>query len=296
MEIKINCLRNGIEGGGASNGPATLLDGYGTYLYDLYKPSDEDVVAHPELADEPLGIVFPTGNLIETGLYSYKWEDEDSSYEDTFIDLRQLRGIFMPHMWRYIAAEGKKDPDTFDFRATLKDYLQTQGQFQINTCLISCGIYCAGKRKTDLTIKETNHICPTFPTADIDNIFLSSVHSLSTDLWSSLHKYENPKIDIWQEDPNTTGTCIYDMPMFIFIKPSSDLWIKTQEIYDGFFSAEELSKINDADIEYYKKGAVLIYKKDLMDFKNFFKKMMGYADEINAYTEAVINSLQNPQS
>lgn len=27
MEIKINCLRNGINGGGASNGPTTLLDG-----------------------------------------------------------------------------------------------------------------------------------------------------------------------------------------------------------------------------------------------------------------------------
>ena len=86
------------------------------------------------------------------------------------------------------------------------------------------------------------------------------------------------------------------MPMFIFIKPSSDLWIKTQEIYDGFFSDEEMSKIDEADKEYYRKSAVLIYKKDLMDFKNFFKKMMGYADEINAYTESVINSLQNPQS
>ena len=46
MEIKINCLRNGINGGGASNGPTTLLDGYGTYLYDLYKPSDEIGRAH----------------------------------------------------------------------------------------------------------------------------------------------------------------------------------------------------------------------------------------------------------
>lgn len=292
MEIKINCLRNGIEGGGASNGPATLLDGYGTYLYDLYKPSDADVATHPELADEPLGIVFPTGNLIETGLYSYNWQNGGSSYEDTFIDLRQLRGIFMPHMLRYLAA--KKEAGTLINPDTLKDYLQTQGQFQIDTYRISCGIYCAGKRKTDLTIKETNYICPTFPTADadIDNIFLSSVHSLSTDLWNSLYKYENPKIDIWQEDPNTTGTCIYDMPMFIFIKPSSDLWIKTQEIYDGFFSAEELSKINDADIEYYKKGAVLIYKKDLMDFKNFFKKMMGYADEINMHTDELRQTLK----
>lgn len=286
MEIKINCLRNGIEGGGASNGPATLLDGYGTYLYDLYKPSDEDVVAHPELADEPLGIVFPTGNLIETGLYSYNWENGGETGAGTSIDLRQLRGIFMPHMERYL----------MDTKNTLKDYLQEQGQFKIDTYRTPCSIYCAGKIKTSWDNKETNCICPTFPTADIDNIFLSSVHSLCTSLWDSVYKYDNPGIGKWKEESNTTGTCIYDMPMFIFIKPSSDLWIKTQKIYDGFFSDDEMSKIDEADKEYYRKSAVLIYKKDLMDFKNFFKKMMGYADEINAYTESVINSLQNPQS
>lgn len=276
MEIKINCLRNGIEQGGVSKGPAALLDGYGTYLYDLYKPSDEDVATHPELADEPLGIVFPTGNLIETGLYSYNWQNGGETDEGTSIDLRSLRGIFMPHMLRY-SMDAKK-------AGTLKDYLQKQGQFKIDTYRTPCSIYCAGKI-------ETNYICPTFPTADIDNIFLSSVHSLCTSLWDSLYKYDNPGIDKWKEDSNTTGTCIYDMPMFIFIKPSSDLWIKTQEIYDGFFSAEELSKINEADIEYYKKGAVLIYKKDLMDFKNFFKKMMGYADEINKYANELMQTL-----
>ena len=79
--------------------------------------------------------------------------------------------------------------------------------------------------------------------------------------------------------------------MFIFIKPSSYSTEKTQEIYDGFFSAEALSKINEADVEYYKKSAVLIYKKDLMDFKNFFKKMMGYADEINKYTDELRQTL-----
>lgn len=249
----------------------------------MYKPSDEDVTAHPELADEPLGIVFPTGNLIETGLYSYNWENGGEKDAGTSIDLRQLRGIFMPHMGRYL----------MDAKNTLKDYLQEQGQFKIDTYSIPCSIYCAGKIKTSW---NNNYICPTFPTADIDNIFLSSVHSLCTSLNDSIYKYDNPGINKWKEESDTTGTCIYDMPMFIFIKPSSDLWIKTQEIYDGFFSDDEMSKINEADKEYYKKSAVLIYKNDLMDFKNFFKKMMGYANEINAYTESVINSLKKPQS
>lgn len=278
MEIKINCLRNGIEQGGVSKGPATLLDGYGTYLYDLYKPSDADVAAHPELADEPLGIVFPTGNLIETGLYSYTLQNGGSGESGKSIELRQLRGIFMPHMFRYLAAN----------TGTLKNYLQTEGQFKIDTYQVPCGIYCAGNKI------KTNYICPTFPTADIDNIFLSSVQNLSTSLWYSLHKYDNPNINIWQEDPNITGTCIYDMPMFIFIKPLADMYpfTKPQNIYNKFFSDEELSKINKADIEYYKKGAVLIHKKDLMDFKNFFKKMMGYADEINMHTEELRQTLQ----
>lgn len=285
MEIKINCLRNGIEQGGVSKGPATLLDGYGTYLYDLYKPSDDEL---SELANEPLGIVFPTGNLIETGLYSYNWQNGDETDKGTSIDLRSLRGIFMPHMLRYLM--DAKKAGTLINPDTLKDYLQTQGQFKIDTYRTPCSIYCAGKIKTNWTNKETNYICPTFPTADIDNIFLSSVHSLCTSLWDSLYKYDNPGIDKWKEDSNTTGTCIYDMPMFIFIRPSS-FWTKAQEIYDGFFSAEELSKINEADIEYYKKGAVLIYKKDLMDFKNFFKKMMGYADEINKYANELMQTL-----
>ncbi len=280
MEIKINCLRNGIEQGGVSKGPATLLDGYGTYLYDLYKPSDEELSEHSELANEPLGIVFPTGNLIETGLYSYTLQNGGFDDSDESICLRQLRGIFMPHMLRYLAAN----------TGTLKNYLQTEGQFKIDTYRVPCGIYCAGKIKTNWSNKETNYICPTFPTAVIDNIFLSSVQNLSTSLWDSLYKYDNPKIDMWQEDTNT-GMSIYNMPMFIFIKPSSYSEMKTQKIYDGFFSAEELSKINEADIEYYKKGAVLIYKKDLMDFKNFFKKMMGYADEINKYTNELMQTL-----
>ena len=87
--------------------------------------------------------------------------------------------------------------------------------------------------------------------------------------------------------------------MFIFIKPEVDIadWQDLQTIYNTFFSDDVLTDINEADIEYYKKNAVLIYKKDLMDFKNFFKKMMEYANEINAYSDNLSDQLKNqPQS
>ena len=289
MEIKINCLRNGIEGGGASNGPATLLDGYGTYLYDLYKPSDEDVATYPDLADEPLGIAFPTGNLIEE--YTYEPDNPDS-----LSCLKQLRAIFMPHMYRYFIP---KVINHEDLELAKKAYIRCANgvgdPLFIETNETGFDIYCAAKRMN-------NYTEPILPPTNIDNIFLSSVRRLTTDISIELNKYSEMWIDIdpWFETKDTTSTSIYEMPMFMFKQPEAfDYTYGEKHIsfvrrnYDWLFSSELLSKINEADIEYYKKSAVLIYKKDLMDFKNFFKKMMEYGAEINAYSQEVLDSLLN---
>lgn len=290
MEIKINCLRNGIEGGGVSNGPATLLDGYGTYLYDLYKPSDEDVATYPDLADEPLGIAFPTGNLIEE--YTYEPDNPDS-----VSCLKQLRAIFMPHMYRSLVPKTiNPDPEDED---PVKAYIESANDVGdplfIETNYRNYDIYCAAKRMN-------NYTEPIIPRTNIDNIFLSSVSCLTTYISNVLEKYPKTGIDIgpWFETKNTTGTSIYEMPMFMSKQPTAfDYDYLNKHIsfiridYDRLFSSESLSKINEADIEYYKKSAVLIYKKDLMDFKNFFKKMMEYGIEINVYSQKVLDSLLN---
>ena len=291
MEIKINCLRNGIEGGGASNGPATLLDGYGTYLYDLYKPSDEDVATYPDLADEPLGIAFPTGNLIEEYIYTVPY---DTANSDSVSCLKQLRAIFMPHMYRDLVPKAI-NPD--DFELAKKAYIKCANDvgdplfIEINER--NYDIYCAAKRMN-------NYTAPILPPTNIDNIFLSSVSRLTTHISNVLEKYSYMELGPWTEEPATTGTSIYDMPMFMFKQPTAfDYEYLNKHIsfirrdYDRLFSSESLSKINEADIDYYKKSAVLIYKKDLMDFKNFFKKMMEYGNEINAYSREVLYSLIN---
>lgn len=278
MEIKINCLRNGINGGGASNGPATLLDGYGTYLYDLYKPSDADVAAHPELADEPLGIAFPTGNLVKTIQYSYEIQDYYVNDSITTKCLQQVRSIFMPHMYRETFADQDEE--------TIKNYLQSNTTLLIenNNFGNGYGIYCAGTSRENIE--------PTIPSIDYNSIFLSNVKKLGTYVSSSFDDFSG--INPWKED-TTTGISIYNMPMFMFRQPSFGSNQNVSHYYNSLFSADNLSKINEADIEYYKKSAVLIYKKDLMDFKNFFKKMMEYGAEINAYSQEVLDSLRKPQ-
>ena len=276
MEIKINCLRNGINGGGASNGPTTLLDGYGTYLYDLYKPSDEDVAAHPELADEPLGIAFPTGNLVKTIQYSYEIQDYYVNDSITTKCLQQVRSIFMPHMYRETFTDQNEE--------TIKNYLQSNTTLLIENNYFSngYGIYCAGTSRENIE--------PTIPSIDYNSIFLSNVKKLGTYVSSSFDDFSG--INPWRED-TTTGISIYNMPMFMFLPlPQNNV----KNYYNVLFSDGALSAINEADREYYKKSAVLIYKKDLMDFKNFFKKMMDYGAEINAYSQKVLESLQKPQN
>ena len=200
MEIKINCLRNGIEyGGGTSNGPASLLDAYGTYLYALYKPSDADVAAHPELAEKPLGIVFPTGNLIKKGCCTYEIQfDNNGVIANSSIVIEELRGVFKPHMYRYLASPKNNAPDSF------KQYLQGMGQFNITATVYKssdCGIYCAGK-------KEYDNICPSYPTGDIDNIFLTSVQTLSTEVDVLLDNFM--MLEKWEDDTVTACTSLYN--------------------------------------------------------------------------------------
>ena len=241
MEIKINCLRNGINGGGgASNGPATLLDGYGTYLYDLYKPSDEDVAVHPDLADEPLGIAFPTGNLIEE--YTYEPDNPDS-----VSCLKQLRAIFMPHMYRYLVP--KTINSDLEDKDPVKAYIESENNIGdpllILTNYTKFDIYCAAKRMN-------NYTEPIIPRTNIDNIFLSSVSCLTTYISNVLKKYSNTVIDIdpWFETKNTTGTSIYAMPMVMFKQPSFDSYNNVSHYYNSLFSTEKLSKIKEADNDY----------------------------------------------
>ena len=117
-----------------------------------------------------------------------------------------------------------------------------------------------------------------------------------------LNRYNVNKYSKWNDSVDliitTGGTTVFEtvFPIFGFRKPSSNLadHQKLSYVYDNeFFSTEELSKINEADIEYYKKSAVLIYKKDLMDFKNFFKKILEYGVEIYNYSQEVLDSLIN---
>ena len=151
----------------------------------MYKPSDEDVAAHPELADEPLGIAFPTGNLIEEYTYTVPY---DTAYSDSVSCLQQLRAIFMPHMERYIMSKdinpGRENP--------IKAYIESANNIGdpllVPTNDTSFGIYCAAKRMN-------NYTAPIVPPTNIDDIFLTSVQNLSTYISNVLRKYSETRID-----------------------------------------------------------------------------------------------------
>ena len=312
MEIKINCLRNGIEGGGASNGPATLLDGYGTYLYDLYKPSDEDVAAHPELADEPLGIVYPFGNMVFKMIqydlqapfeipedFPFKISDL-SKMPNKRLSIMFLRSYFPPSMVREIYKNGT--PSNID--AVQINYIKENGPLR------GSDSYWRQDWNYYYAVSEgkATNVSPLFnpdimdKSSVLNNVsLLPVVNDMSTTIGGMLNRYDVKKYSQWDDNIDliitTGGTTVFEtvFPIFGFRKPSSNLadYNKLSYVYDNeFFSTEELSKINEADIEYYKKSAVLIYKKDLMDFKNFFKKILVYGMEIYTYAE----SLMNPQS
>ena len=311
MEIKINCLRNGIEGGGASNGPATLLDGYGTYLYDLYKPSDEDVAAHPELADEPLGIVYPFGNMVFKLLqydlqapfeipedFSFKISDLSKMPINKRLSIQFLRSCFPPSMVREIYKNGT--PSNID--AVQINYIKENGPLR------GSDSYWRQDWNYYYAVSEgkATNVSPLFnpdimdKSSVLNNVSLLPVdHNMDTNIGGILidvNKYSkwNDSVDLIITGETTVFETVF--PIFGFRKPSSNLadYQKLSYVYDNeFFSTEELSKINKADIEYYKKSAVLIYKKDLMDFKNFFKKILEYGVEISNYTDTVRESVMN---
>lgn len=279
--------------GGASNGPATLLDGYGTYLYDLYKPSDADVAAHPELADEPLGIVYPMGNTVFKIIKSITYSDDYIGKAKVPI-VKFVRSWFLPSLIR----EMNKNGDDF----SPVSYL-----FEDNPLCStnSCGNYMwsyyypvLDGKANDATLIANPNVME--DPSLINNVSLVNAFKLTTA--TSLEGVIN--YGEWQDktddvnDKNSLDTIFNTLfPIFAFYKPSysTNSYIISQrpsENYKYMFSAEELSRINEADIDYYKKSAVLIYKKDLMDFKNFFKKILVYGKEIYTYA----NSLMNPQS
>ena len=129
--------------------------------------------------------------------------------------------------------------------------------------------------------------------SSINKVSLAPAQRLSTGIKDYMNYVTN--VAKWDnttnnyDDATLKGT-IYTafFPIFEFMQPRYDYYYYVvSNKYNRFFSTEELSKINEADIDYYKKSAVLIYKKDLMDFKNFFKKIMDYNMEINTYIQSL---------
>lgn len=291
MEIKINCLRNGIEQGGASNGPATLLDGYGTYLYDLYKPSDADVAAHPELADEPLGIVYPMGNTVFKVIKSITYSDNYiGGAKEPIVEF--IRSKFMPSWIR----EMNKNGNDFSPSSYISENNPLYSTHSNINPMWSYYYPVLDGKANDATLIANPNVME--DPSLINNVSLLNAFKLSTS-FTGAAKYGE-----WQDktgdvnDKNSLDTILDTLfPIFAFYKPSysTNSYIISQrpsEKYKDMFSAEKLSEIDEADIDYYKKSAVLIYKKDLMDFKNFFKKILVYGREIYTYA----NSLMNPQS
>lgn len=274
--------------GGASNGPATLLDGYGTYLYDLYKPSDADVAAHPELADEPLGIVYPIGNTVFKIIKSITYSDYSISGAKEPI-VKFVRSQFLPSLIREI----NKNGNDFSPVSYIKENNPLYSTNSSDNSMWSYYYPVLDGKANDVTFSNIM----AYPSL-INNVSLVNAFKLSTS-FEGVTKYGE-----WQDktddvnDKYSLNTFLDTLfPIFAFYKPSysTESYIIRQrpsEKYKDMFSAEKLSKINEADIDYYKKSAVLIYKKDLMDFKNFFKKILVYGKEIYTYAE----SLMNPQS
>lgn len=292
MEIKINCLRNVIEQGGVSKGPATLLDGYGTYLYDLYKPSDADVAAHPELADEPLGIVYPTGNVAFTLMKNITFiPSSNKYYNDLEPEVQFVCSCFPPSMYREIFKNGTQDK----FTESKINYLKGIAP------LVGSPYFDHGRHYYYFTVIEDHrHLLSVEPDYKIS---LTEAYKLDTGQenlgFNGVDKYAEWWEDYNDEtDPTVLNSTAYkiELPIFCFLTPSSN-GIETQlsADYNSYFAADKVSKINKADLEYYKKSAVLIYKKDLMDFKNFCGKILSYGDEIKKYSETVLNSLYEQQ-
>ena len=300
MEIKINCLRNGIEGGGASTESSNLLDGYGTYLYDLYKPSDEDVAAHPEFANEPLGIVYPAGNVLfksiktptatyapyQMGLFEYSDNNKETIKKEP--TARYVCTYFYPSMYRKLTENGTIG----NINSHIEYIMNSHPLYDANAYLLGHFYYpVLNDEPIDIQSFANDK-------SSINKVSLVPAQQLSTSM--EAYRVNVKNVAKWDNTTNnyddaTLKNTIYTafFPIFEFVQPQYDYYdYVVSRKYNNFFSTEELLKINDADLEYYKKSAVLIYKKDLMDFKNFFKKIMDYNMEINTY----IQSLGGPES
>lgn len=307
MEIKINCLRNGIEGGGASTESSNLLDGYGTYLYDLYKPSDDMLSTYPDSADVPLGIAYPAGNVLfksiktttATTTYAPPYEEYRFEYSDNNKETikkepiaRYVCTYFYPSMYRELTKNGTID----NINSHIKYIMNSHPLY--NDYAYRNHLYYPVLNGEPIDIQSFAN-----DKSSINKVSLAPAQRLSTGIKDYMNYVTN--VAKWDNTTNnyddaTLKNTIYTafFPIFEFMQPSiyefmqpSNVYF-VSHIYNSFFSTEELSKINNADLEYYKKSAVLIYKKDLMDFKNFFKKIMDYNMEINTY----IQSLGGPES
>ena len=278
--------------GGVSTESSTLLDGYGTYLYDLYKPSDADVAAHPELADEPLGIVYPMGNTVFKVIKSITYSvDFISGAKEPIVEF--ARSQFLPSLIR----EMNKNGDDFSPVSYLREDNPLYSTNSYDNYMWSYYYPVLDGKANDATLIANPNVME--DPSLINNVSLLNAFSLSTSLFNSTIGVT--KYDVWQDetddinDENRPKTLLDTLfPIFAFYKPSysTESYIieeRPSERYKDMFSAEKLSKINEADIDYYKKSAVLIYKKDLMDFKNFFKKILVYGMEINNYVESLMN-------
>ena len=296
MEIKINCLRNGIEQGGVSTESSNLLDGYGTYLYDLYKPSDADVAAHPELADEPLGIAYPTGNVLfksiktttatttyapyEKHLFEYSDNNKETIKKEP--TARYACTCFYPSLYRELTKNG-----TIGDINSLINYIMNSNPLY-NNMSYEEKFYYPVLNDEPIDIQSFAN-----DKSSINKVSLVPAQRLSTGIKNYMvnvikaAKWDNATNNY---DDATLKNTIYTafFPIFDFHRPS--IYYRLSGKYNSFFRTEELSKINEADLEYYKKSAVLIYKKDLMDFKNFFKKIMDYNMEINTYIQSLTGS------
>lgn len=291
MEIKINCLRNGIEQGGVSTESFNLLDGYGTYLYDLYKPSDEDVAAHPEFANEPLGIVYPAGNVLfksiktTTATTTYAPYGEYDHNEQTIkkeLSARYVCTYFYPSMYRELTENG-----TIGNINSHIEYI-ANGHPLSNYNVYKGDFYYPVLNGEPIDIQSFAN-----DKSSINKVSLLPAQQLGTSTYVYMDNVKN--VAKWDNTTNnydgaTLKDTIYTafFPIFEFVRPRDDYYYyAVSRKYNDFFSTEELSKINNADLEYYKKSAVLIHKEDLMDFKNFFKKIMDYNMEINTYIQSL---------
>lgn len=286
--------------GGVSTESSNLLDGYGTYLYDLYKPSDDMLSRFPDIADAPLGIVYPTGNVLfksiktttatyapyERDLFEYSDNNKETIKKEP--TARYACTYFYPSMYRELTKN-----DTID---DIKKYIKNSHPLYNGYDGYYGHFYYPVLNDEPIDIQSFAN-----DKSSINKVSLAPAQHLSTDIKN--YMYDVINLDIWNnttdnyDDATLKGT-IYTafFPIFEFFRSSDNYLLSytdnrffsvVSNKYNSFFSTEELSKINNADLEYYKKSAVLIHKEDLMDFKNFFKKIMDYNMEINTYIQSL---------